>query len=75
MYTQKELLEELMVSGAEMEALLRDSYANYVIQTCVCIFQPLQCATQANTNIARACSRGLQDTALADHLSSSAEHS
>lgn len=38
--TQRELLEEFMVSGAEMEALLRDNYANYVVQTSVSWFRP-----------------------------------
>ena len=75
MYTQKELLEELMVSGAEMEALLRDSYANYVIQTCVRTYSIVLCAAQANIYVARACSRGLQDTTLADYRSSSAKYS
>jgi hypothetical protein len=35
MYTQQELLEEILANAPDMEGLLRDSYANYVIQTCV----------------------------------------
>jgi hypothetical protein len=35
MFAQKELLDELMISGQEMEQMLRDPFANYVIQTCV----------------------------------------
>jgi len=33
--TKKILIEEMLPNQAELEALLRDSYANYVIQTAV----------------------------------------
>lgn len=35
--TKKILIEEMLPNQAELEALLRDSYANYVIQTAVMI--------------------------------------
>jgi hypothetical protein len=40
LYWRRRLVEELYVSAAEMERLIRDPYANYVVQTAVSDFRP-----------------------------------